>query len=195
MMADVIFAVGALIVLAGAIGVVATRSPVYAAMSLVTTLFGVAVLFLTLDANFLAAVRVILYDGAVVVRFLFVSMLLGVVRRLALRTDPLVAQRWAGLAAAILVGAGLLFIVMKGKVTGGLSSTAKPTGNGQDVYDISRLLFTDYLFAFEITSLLLVIGVVGAVALAKRSRSTAELVDADEAPNSFTEAPLEEAAP
>ena len=171
MMADVIFVVGALIVLAGAVGVVATRSPIYAAMSLVTTLFGVAVLFL------------------------FVIMLLGVDRLEDLRTDPLVAQRWAGLAVAIVVGAGLLFIVMKGKVTGALSSTAKPTGNGQDVFDISRLLFTDYLFAFEITSLLLVIGVVGAVALAKRSRSTEELIDANESPNTFTETPLEEAAP
>jgi NADH-quinone oxidoreductase subunit J len=80
MMENVIFAVGALIVLAGAVGVVATRSPVYAAMSLVTTLFGVAVLFLSLDANFLAAVQVIVYAGAVVVLFLFVIMLLGVDR-------------------------------------------------------------------------------------------------------------------
>ena len=187
-----IFAVGALIVLAGALGVVTTRSPVYAAMSLVATLFGVAVLFLTLDANFLAAVQVIVYAGAVVVLFLFVIMLLGVERLDDLRTDPLVVQRWAGLAVSLIVGAGLLFIVLTGTVTGARSATAKQTGNGRDVYDISKLLFTDYLFAFEITSLLLVIGVVGAVALARRSKGTTPLIDGDEPVDSFTEDPLEE---
>lgn len=191
-MDTVIFAMAALIVLAGALGVVLSRSPIYAAMSLVATLFGVAVLFLTLDAQFLAAVQVIVYAGAIVVLFLFVMMLLGVDRLDDLRTDPLISQRIGGFFAAFLLGAGLLFVVLKGKITGTHSMTAKLTGNGQDVYDIAKLLFTDYIFAFEITSLLLVIGVVGAVALAKHSKSKAPLIDADEPANTFTEDLAEE---
>lgn len=179
-METAVFAVGAIIVLAGAIGVVATRSTIYAAMSLVATLFGMAVLFLTLAAEFLAAVQVIVYAGAVVVLFLFVIMLLGIDRLENLRTDPLVGQRWLGLGAAVIVGAGLLFAIVRGAITGGISSTAQPTGRGSDVLDISEVLFTDYLFAFEITSLLLVIGVVGAVALARRTHAESEMVDADE---------------
>jgi len=180
MMDNAIFAVGSLIVLAGAVGVVATRSTVYAAMSLVATLFGMAILFLTLQADFLAAVQVIVYAGAVVVLFLFVIMLVGIDRLENLRTDPLIGQRWLGLGAAIVVAAGLLFAVLKGTITGAESSTAKPNGRSENVIDISKVLFTDYLFAFEITSLLLVIGVVGAVALARRTHSASELVDANE---------------
>ncbi len=180
-MDNAIFAVGSLIVLAGAVGVVATRSTVYAAMSLVATLFGMAILFLTLQADFLAAVQVIVYAGAVVVLFLFVIMLVGIDRLENLRTDPLVGQRWLGLGVAVIVAGGLLFAVLKGTITGAESSTAKPEGRGQDVIDISKVLFTDYLFAFEITSLLLVIGVVGAVALARRRpKSDSELIDGDE---------------
>lgn len=188
-----VFVLGGLLALAGALGVVLTRSPVHAAMSLVATLFGVAILFLTLDANFLAMVQIIVYAGAVVVLFLFVIMLLGVDRVEDLRTDPLVTQRYAGLAAAALLGGGLLFIVLKGQVTGDLSVGASPTGNGQDVWDIARLLFTDYLFAFEVTSVLLVIGVVGAVALTRNADHHVDVVDLDEPANTFTEEePVEE---
>ena len=179
-METAIFAVGALIVLFGAIGVVASRNTVYAAMSLVATLFGVAVLFLTLQADFLAAVQVMVYAGAVVVLFLFVIMLLGVDRLENLRTDPLVGQRWAGLGVAIVVGGGLLFAVLKGTITGATSSSGKLSGRESNVFDISKILFTDYLFAFEITSLLLVIGVVGAVALGRRTPKATELIDGDE---------------
>lgn len=179
-METTIFVIGALIVLAGAVGVVASRSTVYAAMSLVGTLFGVAVLFLTLQADFLAAVQVIVYAGAVVVLFLFVIMLLGVDRLENLRTDPLVGQRWVGVGITVIVAAGLLFAVLKGTITGASSTTAELNGRSENVFDIGRILFTDYLFAFEITSVLLVIGVVGAVALARRVSPEAELVDRDE---------------
>ncbi len=194
MMETIIFAVGALIVLAGALGVVLSRSTVYAAMSLVATLFGVAVLFLNLQADFLAAVQVIVYAGAVVVLFLFVIMLLGVDQLDDLRSDALVGQRWAGIGLAIVVGAGLLFAVIKGTITGAKSSTGKIGSRAENVFDISKILFTDYLFAFEITSLLLVIGVVGAVALTRRVRRNESLVDANE-PVVALSTPIVEATP
>src|SRR5216117_875818 len=97
-----VFAVAAAVVIVGALGVVFSRNPVHAALMLVMTLFGVAVLFVAQQANFLAAVQVIVYAGAIVVLFLFVIMLLGVDRADDLRTDPLGGQR--PLAAAVAVG-------------------------------------------------------------------------------------------
>ncbi len=184
-METTIFAVAATFTLLSALGVVLSRRTIYAAMCLVATLFGMAVLFLTLQAQFLAAVQVIVYAGAVVVLFLFVIMLLGINRIENLQTEPLVGQRWLGLGAALVVGAGLGFAVVRGTITGAESSTAPMTGEGRDVFDISEILFTDYLFAFEITSLLLVIGVVGAVALARRIPSESDMVDTDEPVLSF----------
>ena len=87
------FAIAAAIVLTGAIGVVVSRNPVHSALMLVMTLFGVAVLFVEQQANFLAAVQVIVYAGAIVVLFLFVIMFLGVDREESLEKEPLRAQR------------------------------------------------------------------------------------------------------
>ena len=89
----VVFIVATLMVLAGAVGVVVRHNPVHAALSLVLTLFGVAVHFVALQAHFLAAVEVIVYAGAIVVLFLFVIMLLGVDEVEDLRVDPLKIQR------------------------------------------------------------------------------------------------------
>ena len=84
-----VFIVAATIVLVGAIGVVVRSNPVHCALSLVMTLFGIAVLFIAQEAHFLAAVQVIVYAGAIVVLFLFVIMLLGVDRAEDLSVDPL----------------------------------------------------------------------------------------------------------
>ena len=92
-------------ILVGALGVVVRSNPVHAALSLVLTLFGVAVMFVAQQAEFLAAVQVIVYAGAIVVLFLFVIMLLGVDRAEDLRTEPLAAQRWiAGLVGMAMLG-------------------------------------------------------------------------------------------
>ena len=92
-METAVFIVCAVIVLAGALGVVLARNPVHAALSLVGTLFGMAVLFLNLEAHFLAAVQIIVYAGAIVVLFLFVIMLLGVDRLEDLSVEPIAGQR------------------------------------------------------------------------------------------------------
>src|SRR5215470_6499637 len=89
----IVFVVSAIIILGGAFGVVLARNPVHSALSLVATLFGIAVLFVAQNADFLAAVQVIVYAGAIVVLFLFVIMLLGVDQSERLRTDSLRVQR------------------------------------------------------------------------------------------------------
>ena len=202
-MAIAVFAVCAAIVLAGALGVIVTRHPVHAALSLVATLFGIAVLFLTLDAQFLAAVQVIVYAGAIVVLFLFVIMLLGVDRAENLQTEPLGGQRplALGLGVAVLVLA-LLFAIAAG--SGGLggddvvatgvpaavapefdscTATPKVLDESQsqvlvaecegpepisNIRQVAVWVFTDYVWAFQLTGLLLTVAVVGAVALARR---------------------------
>jgi NADH-quinone oxidoreductase subunit J len=174
-----VFLVAAAIVLAGALGVILYRNPVHSALSLVATLFGVAVLFVAQDAHLLAAVQVIVYAGAIVVLFLFVIMLLGVDQADSLREDPLPGQR----PLAILGGAatlGLLLVILisqEDPTTGG--EGVGGFGDRPNVEALARVLFSDYVFAFEITSLLLTIAVVGAVVLAKRP-TKAELAEDEE---------------
>jgi NADH-quinone oxidoreductase subunit I len=98
--------VGGAVCIAGAIGVIASKNPVHSALSLVGTLFGIAVLFIAQDAEFLAAVQVIVYAGSIVVMFLFVIMLLGVDRTEEITVDPLAGQRAAGIVAGVLLASG-----------------------------------------------------------------------------------------
>jgi NADH-quinone oxidoreductase subunit J len=164
------FAVAATIVLAGAIGVVVARNPVHAALMLVMTLFGVAVLFVEQQANFLAAVQVIVYAGAIVVLFLFVIMFLGVDRRENVEEEPLPAQRPLAVGLVVLGLAGVLLMGFGAHWSVGARSVAGPAQGqpGGNVAALGRSVFTTYLFAFELTSALLVIAVVGAVVLARR---------------------------
>jgi NADH-quinone oxidoreductase subunit J len=151
---------------------------VHAALSLVATLFGIAVLFVAQEAHFLAAVQVIVYAGAIVVLFLFVIMLLGVDRAEDLSVEPLAGQRPLAAAAGIgLLGIALTTLLLADAgvdeiVTGGRSLTA-PLGVGttDNVRVLAEVMFTDYLFAFEITSVLLVIAVTAAVVLARTPKA------------------------
>jgi len=164
------FAVAAFVVVAGAIGVVVARNPVHAALMLVLTLFGVAVLFVEQQANFLAAVQVIVYAGAIVVLFLFVIMFLAVDRQENIAVEPLPAQRPLAVGLVILALAGLLLLGIAAKWSVGAHSVAGAARgqNGGDVAALGRAVFKTYLFAFEVTSALLVVAVVGAVVLSRR---------------------------
>ncbi len=180
----VVFVLAGAAILCSAAGVVVAGNPVHSALSLVATLFGVAVLFVAQDAHFLAAVQIIVYAGAIVVLFLFVIMLLGVDKVESLETDPIAGQRpAAAVVGVVLLGASLLTLMLTGRdnhspgiatgvhsVTGPLPDS--PSGN---LRTLARSLFTDYLYAFEITSILLVIAVVGAVVLARRTRKDEEV--------------------
>jgi NADH-quinone oxidoreductase subunit J len=171
----VVFVLAGAACLAGALGVVLSENPVHAALSLVGTLFGIAVLFVAQEANFLAVVQVIVYAGAIVVLILFVLMLLGVDRVEDLRVEPLVGQR----VAAAVVSLGILALAVGALASTGYEATGVVGEIDDAVPDVERLgqsLFTDFVFAFEITSVLLVIAVVGAILLARRPRGD-EIVD------------------
>jgi NADH-quinone oxidoreductase subunit J len=168
----VVFLVAAAIVLIGALGVIFAKNPVHSALMLVMTLFGIAVLFVAQGAHFLAAVQVIVYAGAIVVLFLFVIMLLGVDKIESWETGPLSGQRYAtGAVVALALAMVALLASRAADVTEGASSVvAKLDGDDNNVVTIGKALFTDYVFAFELTGALLVIAVIGAVVLARRAR-------------------------
>ncbi len=172
----VVFVISAIAVLAGALGVVTSRNPVHAALSLVLTLFGIAVMFVEQQANFLAVVQVIVYAGAIVVLFLFVIMLLGVDQAEDLEVEPLVGQRPAAVGVGVAGLAALLLPIAFGKWQwlSGQASVAGPAHSGTEpnVNRLANALFTRYLLPFEATSVLLVIAVIGAVVLARRPLHT-----------------------
>jgi len=169
-----VFVCASLMILGGAIGVVIRSHPVHAALSLVLTLFGVAVLFVAQDAHFLAAVQVIVYAGAIVVLFLFVIMLLGVDTVEDLRIEPIPVQR----PLAAIVGLGIIGVIgaaiIQARDTIGTHAgtgieVPTQTGNSDgNIKQIARDLFSDHVFAFELTSVLLVVAVIGTVLLARR---------------------------
>jgi NADH-quinone oxidoreductase subunit J len=173
-----VFIVASAMVLAGAIGVVVRSHPVHAALSLILTLFGVAVHFVALAANFLAAVQVIVYAGAIVVLFLFVIMLLGVDATEDLRVEPFKVQR----PVAAVVGVALVSLLGIAIVASRDAGTAV-SGSGLEVLEadgsaahdgnikaLARDLFSNNVLAFELTSVLLVIAVVGTVMLARKPK-------------------------
>ena len=169
----VFFAAGAMMI-GGAIGVLAFRNPVHSALGLVLTLFGVAVQFVAMEAHFLAAVQVIVYAGAIVVLFLFVIMLLGVDTATDLSIEPIKVQRplaaVMGVALLALLGASIVqardALVLN---PGAGIATVQSTGNHDaNIDQIAENLYGDWVFAFELTSVLLIVAVVGTVLLTRK---------------------------
>ncbi|MFM7094709.1 MAG: NADH-quinone oxidoreductase subunit J [Actinomycetota bacterium] len=171
-----VFVCAAIMVLAGALGVVLRSNPVHAALSMILTLFGVAVLFVAREANFLAAVQVIVYAGAIVVLFLFVIMLLGVDRAEDLRTEPLGSiQRPLALVLGVGMFAVLTTAIVRSRESLRFKGEGVRTATLEDadgnIRQIARSIFGDYVVAFELTSVLLIVAVVGTVVLARRRKS------------------------
>jgi NADH-quinone oxidoreductase subunit J len=156
----VLFFILAGVAVIGALGVVLARQSDHSALFLLLNFVALAVLYVTLNAPFLAAVQIIVYAGAIVVMFLFVVMMLGVALRDKPETQPL--QRVAGVALGVLLLAGLIYVA--------LSQPLSPPElvRSDNVVDVGGALFTEYLLPFELAGLLLLIGVVGAVVLGKR---------------------------
>ncbi len=172
-----VFVCAAAMVLGGAVGVITRSNPVHAALSLVMTLFGIAVLFIAQEATFLAAVQVIVYAGAIVVLFLFVIMLLGVDRTENIKIEPFPVQRVLagiiGVGIIALVGAAIIETRDSIRPTGGTLETATIEDHDSNIRQLAFDLFQNHVFAFELTSVLLVIAVVGTVLLARRPKADA----------------------
>jgi NADH-quinone oxidoreductase subunit J len=160
----VVFALLALMAVGSALGLVLKKNAIHGALFLVVNLGTVAALYLTLRAEFLAAAQVIVYAGAIMVLFVFAIMVL-IPGKEETGPDPRRPYR----LLAIPVGAGLLVelvIIVARRAARGAPAAAAPAPGGVEA--IGRLLFTDYLFPFEITSVLLLAAMVGVLVLARR---------------------------
>ena len=165
---NVVFWVFAPISVASAIGMLLMRNAVHAALFLVVNFFCLAVFYLILDAPFLFAVQIIVYAGAIMVLFLFVIMLLGVDRGDDLR-ERLFAQRPLALA----LGAGFVIEIVLAVRAGIGFATKAPAGfdavnDPGNTQAIAKVLFRDYFFPFEATSILLIVAAVAAMVLGQR---------------------------
>jgi NADH-quinone oxidoreductase subunit J len=189
--------------LAAAVSVVLLKNPVHAALMLVVNFFTFAVFYAVLQAQFLATIQVIVYAGAIMILFLFVLMLLGVDRAGEQGPGKLRGQRLAAIVLGLVLFASLTVTVAgpylgtdsacnrSAAVTDAIAeqgTDALPCAGldeanraeaGGNVTGIGRSLFTDYVWPFEVTSVLLVIAAVGAIVLGKRTDDPSELVDGD----------------
>jgi NADH-quinone oxidoreductase subunit J len=162
----VVFVVLAALTVLSALTVVVHRNPVHSAVALVATLCLLAVFFFALDAQLVAILQVIVYAGAIVVLFLFVIMLLNLSQE-ATEEDTRPVQRWLGLLAALGLGGVLSGAALMAPVPKGMQAPAV-VPLADEIPTIGRLLFSDYLLAFEALSFLLLVAAVGALLLSKR---------------------------
>ena len=151
--------------------VIAQRNPIYSVLLLIASFGALSGLYVMLDAPFVAVIQIVVYAGAIMVLFLFVVMLLNAPheeteaderRHILLRSGPL---RFGALLAAALAWE------LGWALTRGGDSGAFPGGSTTSVAAIGRALFTDYAFAFEVTSVLILVAMVGAVVLAQRQKA------------------------
>ena len=155
------------IAVVGALGVVAAPKAVYSALCLATTMIALAIIYVAQDALFLGVVQVVVYTGAVMMLFLFVLMLIGVDSAQSL-VETIRGQRIAALLAGL--GFGVLLIAGIGNgVTGGFIGLEQANEDG-NVQGLAQLIFTRDLWAFELTSALLITAALGAMILAHRER-------------------------
>ena len=175
-MTSVLFWIFAVLSVISGLSVISLRSSVHCAIALTANFVCLAVLYLLLGAEFVAAVQVIVYAGAIMVLFLFVVTLLSPGREE--EDDRLPGQRWiaAGLSIALLVEAGLLLTTNLLPAAKPYTATAPCTGQGLCIGNtqfIGQAIFTTpFLWPFEVTTIVLLVAVVGAIVLTKRKATT-----------------------
>jgi NADH-quinone oxidoreductase subunit J len=168
----VLFIVLGAIAIAAALGVIFARKTIYSALSLLVNFCSLAGLYLLLNAQFLAAAQVIVYAGAIVVLFLFATMLLGGGDEI-LNLKSQIPKNYLAMALAVVLLVEVGYVVVSGKLTGTQGTdTPEAIASVGNVQAIGELLFTDYLLPFELAAVLLLIGIVGAVTLAKKKPET-----------------------
>jgi NADH-quinone oxidoreductase subunit J len=165
---DLTFWILAVVSVAAGLGMVLVRRAVHCALLLAVVMLSLAVFYVLLGAPFLAFVQVIVYTGAVLMLFLFVLMIVGVTAR-----DSLVETLRGQRVAAGLVGIGMLvlLVLIIGHAAIGPGSSSGANYSASNVQGLARLIFTTYVFPFEVTSALLITAALGAMVLAHRERT------------------------
>jgi len=168
MVETALFTILAVVTVITAILVIVQRNPVASAIYLIITLFSLAGIYLLLNAQFIAVIQVLVYAGAIMVLFLFVIMLLNLEREKKIVTRHRLQKVFGVfLGIVLLAQIGMVFnsVLLEGSKGTFSPEKVAAVGNTQVV---ARLLFTDYLLPFEITSVLLLVAIIGAIVLAKR---------------------------
>jgi NADH-quinone oxidoreductase subunit J len=160
-MHQILFIVLGLICVAGAVNLLVQRHPINSALSLVVVMSTLAMIYLLLDAEFVAAIQVIVYAGAIMVLFVFVIMLLNAGAEE--RTRGSHTALLLGVPGVIVLAAVVGWTVMRGDQKISISAT-----DFGDTHNIANLLFKDFLLPFEVTSVLILIAIMGAVVLGRR---------------------------
>ena len=168
---EIVFYTFSLVMLAGAVMVITVRNPVYAALSLVLTFFSAAALWMLLEVEFLAIVLILVYIGAVMVLFLFVVMMLDI--NLAPLKEGFIRYLPAGIVVAVLMAVELLLVIWSRDRFGeGAYPIPAPGPEGySNTKAVGEWLFTNYLLAFEVAGVILLVAIVAAVALTHRQRT------------------------
>ena len=168
----VLFIVLGAIAIAAALGVIIARKAIYSALFLLVNFCSLAGLYLLLNAQFLAAAQVIVYAGAIVVLFLFATMLLGGGDEIP-NLKSQISKNYLAIVLAFVLLVEVGYVFLSGTLTGTQGSdTAEAIASVGNVQAIGKLLFTDYLLPFELAAVLLLIGIIGAVVLAKKKSET-----------------------
>ncbi len=152
-----------------ALRVITSRNPVHAALFLVLVFFSTAGIWLLLEAEFLALTLVLVYVGAVMVLFLFVVMMLDInLERLRVGF-----WKWFPFAAvlAVILLAEMVLVLGSPQTSGTNASVAKLAANYSNTKELGRLIYTDYVYAFELAAVLLLVAIVAAIALTLRQRA------------------------
>jgi len=165
----VMFWILAVLAVSAGIGMILVRQAVHCALMLAVVMLSLAVMYAMQGAPFLAFVQVIVYTGAVLMLFLFVVMLIGVTSADALKETIRGQRLWAGLAA---IGLAVLLIVGIGHAAIGTAAPTTSAQNTDNLTGLAQLIFTTYVFPFEITSALLITAALGAMVLAHRERTS-----------------------
>ena len=166
------FYIFAFLAVGGALSVLLLRNPVYCALSLVGTFFFVAAIFVLLNQEFMAAIQILIYAGAIMVLFLFVIMLLNL-RAEGPRKFHIGLPQVLGVGMTVALLAQLASVFASPKVAVGPSGAYSVERVAQEgsISLVGEMLFTDYVLPFEVISILLMVSVMGAVVLAKRRTS------------------------
>ncbi|MGE5321813.1 MAG: NADH-quinone oxidoreductase subunit J [Actinomycetota bacterium] len=165
MVHEILFLIFGAICIAGAVNLLVQRHPINSALSLVVVMASLALIYLLLGAEFVAAIQVIVYAGAVMVLFVFVIMLLNAGSEE--RTPGSRVALLVGIPGVIALGCLIGWIVIRNnQELGGVRINTTDFG---DTHNIARLLFQNFLLPFEITSILILIAIMGAVVLGRRS--------------------------
>jgi NADH-quinone oxidoreductase subunit J len=171
---DFLFFAFAAVVIAAALGVVSSRNPVHAALFLVLTFFSSSAIWLMLEAEFLAITLVLVYVGAVMVLFLFVVMMLDI--NIAKMRQGFVSYLPAGLLFAVLMLGVMVWVVgpvgPEVMTTPALDNAVRQPADYSNTEALGEILYTDYVLAFEIAAIILLVAIVAAIALTLRRRSS-----------------------